>query len=311
MQLSARPLLSSRDAPLYVPRAEVDLPLRRALESGLNALVLGPRGAGKTSAVLQSARATGTELSIVNAGLAGSALDLINLVADGVGVRMPVAARAAQLARLDAPSRSLASKVAVLRVEEPQTVLIDNLADPEIASEFFGGLRDELWETNINFVTVAEPEAAPVLLAPPADAFFDVRVVLGGFDEQAQRELLVRRDAAALDSVVDREGALPRVVLDRARAVQLNGEATAAASERARELGPSHRRVLEVMRRIDRPVAAGDSELLREVGMSRASAARALSRLEQVGLAHSWRAKDGRNGRPPLMYLLTDSAVAA
>src|SRR3982074_2066358 len=88
IQLSQRPLLSTTaDAALFVDRErEVDT-LARAVRLGLNALLLGERGSGKTSllhVVERKLRDDGTEVGFVEASSASTIDDLVALLSDAV-----------------------------------------------------------------------------------------------------------------------------------------------------------------------------------------------------------------------------------
>ena len=97
MNLSGRPLRGTAlDAPLFVGRDAELAALERAIELGLNALVLGARGAGATSLLFHLAgRIEGRRVAVVNGAPAQTPADLLATVGDHLPLRAdrPVAGR--------------------------------------------------------------------------------------------------------------------------------------------------------------------------------------------------------------------------
>lgn len=315
MQLSGRPLISARDGSAYVARTRIDERLRSAIVDRANILVTGPRGVGKTSTATQALLAGGIDFSVVNASLASSPHDLLGQFLAATSAHRSPDEQIVRSARLDAPATSLAARVAALRTDRPATIFVDNLEDPDLALGVFGRLRDELWATNIAFVVICEPEATGVLIRPPADAFFDVRIAIEPMNESEQRLLLQQRDADALSDVLQGRPATPRAVLARARAASASEsgevERLEGGERQAAARGETHARTFDAIRQLSRPLAAGDHELMMTVGLSRPRLARVLADLEEEELLASYSDDSGRPGRPARLFVLADPVYAA
>lgn len=74
-------------------------------------------------------------------------------------------------------------------------VLLDDLTI-EQAQTLFGQLRDELWQTSVDFTVAVRPDVAQALASPPADVFFDRRVTLEPLPAGKPNELLRLRGEA-------------------------------------------------------------------------------------------------------------------
>jgi hypothetical protein len=324
-ELGNRPLLATaRDQKLSIRRPEVDILVGLA-RRGLNVLLVGDRGAGKTSAlhaVEYALRKTDLDAVLVDAARATEVGELARLIdravdppRDREAARSPVEqvlldALGVGPAAVRSEAGGALQLVRAWRALEHGTcVLLDEVA-PELAHAFFGRLRDELWQTPVRFVVAAPSQDLATFLAPPADVFFEAKVTLEPFSPPDQEALLRRRvDGPEGDRVVSAlRGAdlgNPRQLISMARDALVaetgEGEVEAAARERARRvagLGPAAERLLLELEAVG-PASASDPRLLERLGWSRQRAAQVARTLEAAGLVTSGttRGEDGRARR--------------
>ena len=235
MLLSSRPLLDTRaDRALFAGRRSQLAALDRARRAGLNALVLGDRGSGKTSLLRQVALRLREErchrVELVDAGPTDGAESLLTLLAERL---LPATARStgASTGLAPAPASALSEGGRLLALLDrlrrelpdvldnppadpargpawepgrPVVVLLDN-ASPAAAHVLVGRLRDETWSLPVLWVLAADRSAAAGFLEPPADTFFEARVPLPELPvEEAMALLRVRlTGAATVDGVPD------------------------------------------------------------------------------------------------------------
>jgi hypothetical protein len=307
VEIGNRPLLATaRDQKLSIERAEV----RRVAElarRGLNVLLVGERGSGKTSAlhaVAYELREGGRRAELVDAAPAGDLPELVRLIDRAVAPPREAEPPAAG-------ARSDTSVVIELlrswqALEGEVCVLLDEVR-PALAQPFFGRLRDELWQTPLRFVVSAPKGDVAAFLTPPADAFFEAQVSLEPLSAPAQTALFERRlDGAEADRVLRAlRGAdlgNPRDLLSMAREALVSrtgeGEVEAAARERARRidpLGPAAQRLLAELEAVG-SASASDPRLLERLGWSRQRAAQVARTLEEAGLVTGGTAR-GEDGR--------------
>src|SRR5688572_21473398 len=148
--LSGRPLYATAaDASLYVPPDDILERVERSIARELNTLVLGEHGSGKTSLLqhlLFRAREAGRPAAYVDASIAKTPFDVVDLIREALGVPHHVGESvAAGLRAITKPgaisareSTELLSRVAPLREVEPSTVLLDGLASTDVAHTLFG-----------------------------------------------------------------------------------------------------------------------------------------------------------------------------
>jgi energy-coupling factor transporter ATP-binding protein EcfA2 len=302
-RLSGRPLLDTRaDAALFVDRrAELDR-VDRAATEGLNVLVSGPRGIGKTSLLRHQAygrRSTGREVAVLDASALTDPAAFLAAAADAVGVasqpggQVSAADLVATLSRL-APAD-----------DTPLVLAVDGLA-PAVAQAVFGQLRDELWRAPLTWLVSCADVDEPAFLRPPADAFFDTTVRLGALSDDDMHDLLRRRATAeelsdeALTEVVGLAAGVPRRAIDLARHLLLAPEKAAGASSSVEDVRDRLLDREQIVERLATPArmllaeletvggaSASDERLLTRLGWTRARAAQVFGELERQGLVEA------------------------
>lgn len=282
--MSNRPLLDTRtDAGLFVGR-ELELNrLARAVELGLNALVVGPAGVGKTSLVRQLAYR-----------LRASGRTVHHLAASSVG---DVIERLEELRKDD----------------QSQVVLLDE-PELDLATALFGRLRDELWQLPFTWIVAVEPPAAVVLAKPPIDAFFEIRLEIDPLAPGELRTMLDRRlpKGALPDAVLDElvEDDEPRRVLDAARQLLTGAswpelkEARAQRETAVGKLSRPEREAIRALESVGGAASASDRELLDALGWTRARAVQVLGALADAGILIAESVRGNGAGRPRKVYRL-------
>ncbi len=320
MRLSGRPLLDiAVDAALFLDPDTVLPRLGRAVREDLNVLLVGARGAGKSSIIRQLAlaartSAVGLDVVLLDAGSVGSVGGLLRAVTGAIAP-----APRARIGPVDGES-SVLDLLDLLKLcrtqaearEERFVVVVDNLV-PDLAHPMFGQLRDDLWSLPFGWVVTCADADEAAFRRPPADAFFDTVVRIEAIAPDVLRELVRRRASIeelpdpALDLVVELARGNPREALDAARVLALDPEAgDGMVKGRARRA--------EVLGRLGRPAAmlldelvasggasASDAGLLRRLGWTRSRATQVLHQLERDGLAEATDVRDGP-GRPRRVY---------
>jgi energy-coupling factor transporter ATP-binding protein EcfA2 len=318
MKVSARPLLdNAADAELFLPRPEAER-IEQNCRDGINTLVTGARGMGKTSLLRHVAyvlRERDSAATFVDGRPARNAPSLVWLLGQELGRTDP--AIPYRLGRLfDATDRAvlregelinavraLASDSANERRRE--VVLVDSPPPGPAAHQLFGRLRDELWQLPYTWVVAVDENRRGELLTPPADVFFEDVVELqplsdpeqaeligrrlepgevtpwrlGGPDEGNPRTLLEATRLAARHKDPDKQ---LRAIVGRETDVSRLGRAASMLYAELGALGPS---------------SASDEELLNRLGWSRQRAAQVLADLEASGFVRATM-RPGPSGRP-------------
>lgn len=312
MRFRDRPLLvDGLDAGVYLDRPALEAQLVDPILAERNVLLLGEQGSGKSTLLRKAASLLarqGHPAVLVNGALAEDASSLLELVDDALSLQQPrdVPARPASSGLLNAARR--------LRRAVPVGILLDGLADPEIAYDVFGRLRDELWELRHPWVVAVRPRDSGIMRTPPADAFWAAVVEIPPLDaEQTERLLRLGLDEREY-GVVDREririgGDHPRHVIRAAQATLARGGASSGRMasrnellDEASRLGRSEAMAMSELQGLGRPVSVHDPELLERLGWSRSYAQRVLSHLEGNGLVRSIPERSDRGGRPRKLY---------
>lgn len=321
MELANRPLLDNApDAELFVPDETME-PLVRAAQAHLNVLLIGEAGRGKTTLLRQTlyrSRGTGRRTTVfVNGTAASDAVGLLELLRDDLartglvrdfpawsGPGPGMSWGGTESARLLALVRGL-----VTDPPEPLTIVLDGLPSAEAARTLFGRLRDELWQLPHNWIVATTPRDRAVLLTPPADAFFDLRLELEAAPDPVLEQILRRRlgDPPSLAEpdlrriVVHSEGN-PRLALSLARDILFDPrtasrrlDARWRREQVAAELGRSHSMLLAELEERP-PVSASDRNLLDALGWTRSRATQVLRELEKASVVKGFRGRSERGG---------------
>lgn len=335
--LSGRPLLDNRpDHELFVDRVDEMAHVRAALNQGLNCLVVGERGSGKTSlvrALMFQARQDADpqeqslpELLYVSGAGAQSASELLARAADVLAQhqgdpradRVPGATGALPGA-VGAVPGAAAGLIAELGERAARGRVIMALDDTPAGAgnALFGTLRDELWSIDLRWlVTVAIPDKG-ALLRPPADAFFESQVELAALPVGASIEILRRRMGDVPDRLLEEAaeigGGNPRRLLDVAR--ELGGDYSKwpafsmAVEERNKALAALGRSAQMLALELEAlgGASASDDRLLSRIGWTRPRAVQVLAEMEKAGLVTASSEKTGQ-GRPRKVYRVVSPA---
>jgi energy-coupling factor transporter ATP-binding protein EcfA2 len=314
------------DARLYVQRARDLAQIETGLSHGFNVILLGERGAGKTTllnVLSTQAEATRHKLAFVSGGTVSSAADALDRIGRELDPTGNHAASAPAISPgaadpLTAAYDRLAHVVSHLEWNRP-VVLLDHLTAP-LGWELFGRLRDELWTLELQWVVAANIDDQVLMLAPPADAFFEHTVYLSPFSESDIVELLARRDPGGElgDSVRQTiaarcEGNPSRALALARRAVLAEDPLTAVSrgtvvEQVALELGRPAARLADELAR-NGPAGPSDEDLLRRLGWSRPRAYQVFEQLNGAGHLEISAEHTGRPGRPRNTYKLKEDRV--
>lgn len=323
LQLSQRPLSSSdADASLFVGCENELGAIIRSLSLGLNVLVLGERGSGRTSLLRRLVRVLEEDSSrqavFVDVGAWSNARNVCLAVRAACGEDVqpdprhepPAGALPQalydQLRGVQPPALNEDDVRAVGALpDRPVTIVVDGVA-ASVAHTLFGRFRDTLWEADHRWVVSGDVDRRSQYLRPPADVFFETVVELGELSDDTALELLERRLSAAgedvaadrLRPVADRiveavSTKTPRNILSAARLTLLSESPTGSAldllAERqthAAALGRSAAMLYAELEGLG-PVHAGDERLLARLGYTRSRVVQLLKLLEENGLVEA------------------------
>jgi Cdc6-like AAA superfamily ATPase len=320
MELSGRPLFDNPvDDAFFVSRQEADR-VEANCRDGVNTLVLGERGSGKTSLLrhaLFQLREAGFPAIGIDAAPAETPLDLLRLVAAGLGrPRLGGRINAMTAAGLGEVG-SILDELHALRNVGPadgasRTALLIDLPPGAKMHRLFGQFRDELWQLPFTWIVVAPRELRLDLLTPPANAFFEDVIQIQPLSKKQQEELLSLRmgPGEVIPWRLPQDGETnPRRLLEIARESLRSGEpldrrlqAVADRELEVAQLGESATILYAELENYG-PASASDEGLLKRLGWSRQRAAQVMKALEHAGLVEAER-RHGPQGRPRKVFAI-------
>jgi NACHT domain len=338
MTLSGRPLLDTRpDQVLFVDRVDDMSRVRAALSQGLNCLVVGERGSGKTSlvrALMFQARQHADpeeqpfpELVYVRGSGAESASELLARAADALARHQ--GDLSADISQSEAPGliallgeragrgRELAGRDRERAAGSGRVILALDDAPAGAGNALFGALRDELWSIDLRWLVTVATDECGAMTRPPADAFFESQVELTPLPPSASVEILRRRMGKAPDHLLEEAaeigGGNPRRLLDVAR--QLGGDYSqwsafsSAATDREKALAALGRSAHMLAVELDAlgGASASDERLLSRMGWTRPRVVQVLAEMEKAGLVTASSEKNGQ-GRPRKVFKVVSPA---
>lgn len=325
MLLQSRPLYDNKaDASLFLPPAAWD-PAMRAVECGVNVLISGGRGIGKTSLLRQmqfTLRTREEPVAFVDAAALAEVGQLVVRIRNAViGTPMPIEegigtmAATFDRAPVAGASRQLSRVLREIGQADPTTVLVDAGSSPGPVYDFFGRMRDVLWQQEHQWVVAVDDTDRASVLKPPADAFFDVTLDLEPWKIERLIDLMNRRlepkDSESAQLVVassTQAGGNPRKALRAlSDALVHHRDPSAAFDEQARllnaasELGrPAGMLMAELL---DRGQASpSDTSLQVSLGVTRSRLTQILRELREHRLVTVETERSDGPGRPRAVY---------
>lgn len=322
--LQGRPLYdNAADAAYYVPPNQWGT-ITRALERQLNTLVVGQRGAGKTSLLRQlqrTLRDRGLRVAYVDATNLDGPMDLAQRLQDallspddrghwdvGAGLR-PSSTDDASLA---SGSQTFLQVLSSLGTVEPSIALVDASSSGPTIYSVFGRMRDTMWQLPHRWVVAIDEIDRATVLRPPADAFFDKVVDLVPFSQQQLTKLLARRapdvGLPMLEQVAELAQGNPRTALRAVVDVDVDGRDPATGLierrellERASAIGRPHAMLMAELLNAG-AASPSDLELQQSLGITRARLTSLLRTLLNHGLVVAGVEKPDGVGRPRTIY---------
>jgi hypothetical protein len=192
-------------------------------------------------------------------------------------------------------------------------ILVDCTRAAAAAHVLFGQLRDELWQLEHRWVVAVEDAERSLLLAPPADAFFD-QVVSVSMDSASLERMLRARGPGLSDErlrQIAETTTSPRAALQAARdgLTSTNGHDPLAArlwrQEQAGALGRPHAMAMAELEALG-GASASDEEFLRRLGWTRPRATQVLGALAERGLLAASDEQSPGGRRPRRVYRPVD-----
>jgi hypothetical protein len=316
--LSGRPLGdTNRDRALFVDRAEPLEAIRATLLHRGNVLLLGFRGAGKSSLLRQLRHSLETTdrqaVVLVEGRVARSTEEFLRLLRDRIQawsrVRLDEEAPASEakgpqlgLWPPGTETNTLLAELVALRAvlpEEQTIVLVDELPTAEAARTLFGRLRDELWELPLIWCVAADERDRAACTEPPADAFWRRIVELQPLTPEESAHLVRRRlppealADEALDQIVAEARGHPRRLLSMAHEVAVEGRDPGQVAKRNEERERRLAELSEPARRLlaeleaNGPASPSDQGLLQRLGWSRSRASQVFGELTEHDLVRA------------------------
>lgn len=316
MVSASRPLrATAADQSLLVGRGDDLVQIRRAITAGLNVLVDSAPGGGRTS-VVNAMAFDSTAVTVVGAGGA-DVTDLLARCVSALSSRRAVASNLGDLVDqfvdyLDSGGDDLQRR----RGESggPRLIILDD-AEPASLFLLLQQVRDVLWDPRVVWLVTTRTSERNVVLRPPADAFFDVRVQLAPLSSEDASKLLAARDRDFTDhhqAIVDAIGGNPRALvraLQTLQTGQTSHELTWASRRHRGQLDQLSNPAQALVAALDAlgPSSASDERLLRTLGWTRARVSQVLTELRSNDLVEQSELSQGL-GRPRKVWRLRTPA---
>lgn len=306
--LSGRPLLNTEaDRSLCVGRNRQIDAIFASTSRDLNVLLVAEPGGGLTTALHQLShqidRGQPDRARFVNAAGLSSVESLLEQVAGDLTPTVAVVGRSSPYTQFSRYA-SLSHRI---------VALVDNLA-PELGYQAFGRSRDEIWAVPITWVVACSTHEQAHFLQSPANAFFDVVLVLPALTDVEAASLVRRRttktelDASGLRAVVDVGEGNPRRLVSAARQLVLNFGTVAqlqrdafARAEIARVLSRPAMMLLAELESLG-PSSASDHQLQERLGWTRARLVQVFAELQRRGAVVVQEVRTAQAGRPRKIY---------
>lgn len=324
--LRGRPLYdNAADAALFTSPPEWEL-VERGLARDLNTLIVGERGVGKTTLLRQiqlSLRKARKRVVFVDANAISDPLELSRRIretlvqqpsgADGGWQEQQVPAHAERQSP-GAASQALSANLNAIADVQKTTILVDGSASGEALYGIFGRMRDAVWQMPHTWAVAIDQRDQPVLLKPPADAFFDNVVRLKPWSAEDLGALLWRRlsgEDAPVKLVRNAAAAAsgnPREALRAVNDALIHDRDPAALSTRrgelqksASQLGRSHGLLMAEL--LDRGQASpSDDDVQAALGLTRSRLTHLLRQLLEHQLVVAETDRQASPGRPRTIY---------
>jgi hypothetical protein len=286
-----------------------------ATQQRRNVLISGEPGSGKSTLLyhaLARARSEGRPALLLSARLVVGSRALIDAL-------LELAVEEDWIEPAPAPGADdplgAARQVRRLRQAPDGALVLGDDLTVEQAQTLFGQLRDEWWQTPVNFTAAVRPDVAQALSAPPADVFFDDRLTLkplAGVD--ANRLLMLRHEAGEAPLLADlgeQDARQPRAWVALAGEEGPGGrydpvrqsELLQAAERLAGR--PGAMLLAEIWGR--EGVSASDEGLQHSLGVTRNRLTELLRTLADAGVLATYpEPREGKTGRPRMMYTVAD-----
>lgn len=306
--LSGRPLRSTAaDRLLWVGHSQQLDAVRAAADRDLNVLLAAEPGGGLTTALHRLSYQIGGDqtgsVRFINAAAVDSVDRLLEQIAGDLTPTIAVVGAVAPYALFSRYSALSQRIVAV----------VDNLT-PELAYEAFARCRDELWAVPITWIVACSVHDQASFRQGPADAFFDVALLLPPLTDVEAASLVRKRttkfelDAAGLRAVVDVGEGNPRRLVRAARQLVLNSRTVSDlhrdAFDRAEAVRTLSRPAAMLLTELDSlgPSSASDRQLQERMGWTRARLVQVFAELQRCGAVGVQEVRTAHAGRPRKIY---------